>query len=256
MISMIRKILILLNIFLFMMTCIPNGPGVDITVQGKPNVKVFEEGFNFGYCPRHSQVAHIFKFGNAGSETLRIERVHTTCGCTKAPLEKMIFAPGEATELKVRFSTGVSKGASKKGVVILSNASKEGTRLVIRAKMDGYFELPVIASPSAVDLKEAKEAPVPIEKFSIFLVNNTNTMKNLNLVSYTQDVLYRPCEQFSIPPNDSIECEFNLISENLVSKGNLYKTFYGCATFQIEDNDSTRFTIPFSYLARGSKSKD
>ncbi len=74
-----------------------------------------------------------FPFRNTGTETLIIETVKASCGCTALELEKKIFEPGEGAEIKVAFSPK-GKGYQTKNITITSNAAN-GTlkRLTIAA---------------------------------------------------------------------------------------------------------------------------
>lgn len=57
-----------------------------------------------------------FAFENTGDAAVEISEIKTTCGCTTAKLEKMIYAPGESGIIKGIFEVGTRKGTQKKKI--------------------------------------------------------------------------------------------------------------------------------------------
>ena len=60
-------------------------------VPKKPSrakMTISENVWDFGFVPQKSPVSHIYKITNEGRDTLIIERVRPSCGCTAAPLKK------------------------------------------------------------------------------------------------------------------------------------------------------------------------
>ncbi|MEM7228380.1 MAG: DUF1573 domain-containing protein, partial [Planctomycetota bacterium] len=41
-----------------------------------------------------------FKFSNVGTDTLVIDQIKPSCGCTTTQLEKMVYEPGESAEIE------------------------------------------------------------------------------------------------------------------------------------------------------------
>lgn len=46
---------------------------------------------------------HVFKVKNVSSETLKIEKIGTSCGCTAAILSDSTASKGETAEIQVNF---------------------------------------------------------------------------------------------------------------------------------------------------------
>jgi len=61
-----------------------------------------------------------FPFTNEGTSAVEISEIKTTCGCTTAKLEKMVYAPGESGIIKGAFSLGDRKGLQQKSITVLT----------------------------------------------------------------------------------------------------------------------------------------
>src|SRR5713226_7855159 len=65
---------------------------------GVPKAEAIDPMYNFGTAPSGPPVKHVFKIRNAGTGTLTIDGVTTSCGCTAAKPTKNSLAPGERSE--------------------------------------------------------------------------------------------------------------------------------------------------------------
>lgn len=77
---------------------VPSGAGPRIAIESKE--------FNFGEVAFGEVVEQTFEVKNVGGEVLKIDRVSTSCGCTKAKVDKEEIAPGETAELLVTYDSG------------------------------------------------------------------------------------------------------------------------------------------------------
>lgn len=100
----------------------------DVT-QG-PKIKFVETSYDFGTVLQGAQVKHSFEFKNVGNDTLRIEQVKTSCGCTAAESSKII-PPQKQGQIDVTFNTGSRQGKTSKTVYIYSNDVEAARRSVI-----------------------------------------------------------------------------------------------------------------------------
>ncbi|MHC4831688.1 MAG: DUF1573 domain-containing protein, partial [Planctomycetota bacterium] len=73
--------------------------------DGDPAFETLDPIIDFGEVQHGVVVEKTFRFKNTGTSELRLLRVDTSCGCTAALPSKVEFAPGEAGELKVSFTT-------------------------------------------------------------------------------------------------------------------------------------------------------
>lgn len=90
-----------------------------------PQIVFEKENHNYGDVPYGKTVAAEFTFTNAGDETLVIEKLRATCGCTKALQGSREVPPGKKSTIVAEFDTGgLSPGAKKKTIYVHSNDRK------------------------------------------------------------------------------------------------------------------------------------
>ncbi|MEO0292916.1 MAG: DUF1573 domain-containing protein [candidate division WOR-3 bacterium] len=90
-------------------------------LQATPSIKFKVTEINFGKMEQRTQKTHIFKFTNEGDDTLIIEKVRSTCGCTGAILSSPKISPGGSGSVEVTFSSNSYIGEVSKGVKVHSN---------------------------------------------------------------------------------------------------------------------------------------
>ena len=86
-----------------------------------PKIVVSPEVFNFGKIVEGTVVNKEFEIKNIGNDTLKIEKVQASCGCTAASPKKKLLLPGETTTVLVSFDSANRKGNQKKHVYIFTN---------------------------------------------------------------------------------------------------------------------------------------
>jgi hypothetical protein len=67
------------------------------------------------------QVTAGYKFRNTGSETVKVTKLTSSCGCTVGILEKTTYAPGETGEVRVVFTVDGRTGPQQKTVTIATD---------------------------------------------------------------------------------------------------------------------------------------
>ena len=92
---------------------------------GIPKAEAIDPMFNFGTAPSGPPVKHVFKIRNAGTGTLTIDGVTTSCGCTAAKPTKNSLAPGEESDIAVTFDTISEKGPSTRTITVVTNDPKQ-----------------------------------------------------------------------------------------------------------------------------------
>ncbi len=91
-----------------------------------------KEIHDYGKIKNGADGSCVFEFKNTGSEALIISNAKGSCGCTVPVWPKTPIAPGETSEIKVKYDTK-RPGKINKSVTIFSNAVNEPTK-VIRIK--------------------------------------------------------------------------------------------------------------------------
>jgi len=86
-----------------------------------PTIEVDSPEYDFGSVLEGFAVEHTFVIQNVGDQTLEIESVHVSCGCTATTLATKTLAPNESVDLKVLVDTAGFSGLISKLVTIRSN---------------------------------------------------------------------------------------------------------------------------------------
>ncbi len=86
-----------------------------------PAINVEPAKFDFGMMHQNQSHDAETVITNVGTDTLRIENVRPTCGCTVAELEVSDLAPGASTKLKINFNSKRFSGRVNKLIHIISN---------------------------------------------------------------------------------------------------------------------------------------
>lgn len=90
--------------------------------HSQPNIVFEKKKHDYGQVRFGERVQATFRFRNAGDRDLRIKKIITSCGCTKALRGRKLIPPGESSLIDVRFDTmGLSKGRKRKKIIVYSN---------------------------------------------------------------------------------------------------------------------------------------
>ncbi len=87
----------------------------------KPKIRFSEKVFHFGDVYQGKKVTHVFKVYNDGDDTLIINSVNASCGCTAVMTSNKEIAPGQHGEITVTFDTNRFEGERSKTVTVISN---------------------------------------------------------------------------------------------------------------------------------------
>jgi hypothetical protein len=123
------------------------------TTGGVPVAQSADRTYDFGTAFSDTTVTHVFKIRNAGTGTLTIGGVQTSCGCTAAKPSKSALAPGEESAIAVSFDTRFDKGAATRTITVFTNDPK-AQQIVMMLK--GVIKVMVDATPSQVAFGEVK----------------------------------------------------------------------------------------------------
>lgn len=120
-------------------------------VTSVPILEVENAVFDFGTVGPSKKVDCEYKFKNAGTATLHIDKILSTCQCTVPELKKKDYQPGESGAIKVYYSSGISESKVLKHLHIISNdRGKKASRFELTIK--GKVELKVEVLPKKLDL--------------------------------------------------------------------------------------------------------
>ena len=121
------------------------------TVFAAPVLKFDNPVFDFGKVFQGEKVRHTFSFTNAGDETLKIDRVRSSCGCTAALLSEKSILPGEKGEVQTNFDSARFRGAVSKTIYLYSN---DQVRPTMQLHVKGKVMEIVAVEPAQVNFGE------------------------------------------------------------------------------------------------------
>lgn len=155
------------------------------TTGGQPKIQLIDPSYNFGSVTNGVPVIHTFKIRNAGTGTLIIAGVNTSCGCTAAKPTKSTLAPGEDSEVKVTFDTRFEKGPATRTITVLSNDPKDPqAELTIK----GDVKVQVAANPSEVAFGNVKHGTEPTRQVVITDLVNGKPLKITSISKANPDI--------------------------------------------------------------------
>lgn len=73
-----------------------------------------EQHYDFGDIPIGRAVIHVFRFKNISPDTILLQTVRTTCGCTAVRYPETPIAPGAIGDLTVEFDAAQGGSFEKK----------------------------------------------------------------------------------------------------------------------------------------------
>lgn len=91
---------------------------------------------DFGVIKTTDKVTHVYTFTNTGKQSLKIENVKASCGCTIPKWTKKPIPPGEQGEIKVIFNAAGKRGPQHKVVTVIANTVPVNTRLYLQAYIE------------------------------------------------------------------------------------------------------------------------
>ena len=105
------------------------GLSIHLTAQAK--IEFIQTTHDFGLIEEGDNATYLFIFKNIGTDTLQIESVRPSCGCTSPYWAKDPVLPGETGEIKVQYNSKGRIGAFYKSINIVSNSIEPNKQLKI-----------------------------------------------------------------------------------------------------------------------------
>lgn len=173
---------------------------VCILAQVAPKIEAVEPEFDFGTVYRGGTVKHVFTLRNAGADTLRIENVRSSCGCTVAMVDKHALAPGESTSIQADFDSRTFVGRVRKDIYVQTN---DPDTPITKLSIGGEVLVDLNASPSRVYFSGMREGERLERK--ITLQNMSETTINIKEVSSTVPDLRFELVRLSLKPGESVD---------------------------------------------------
>ena len=111
-----------------------------------------EASFDFGKIPQGRPVTHEFEFLNVAKDTLRLENVQASCGCTTPIWNKDPVTAGASGKINVGYNA-LAEGSFEKVVTLYYNGGQIKT-LTIKGNV---YKTPATSAPQNASLELIKQ---------------------------------------------------------------------------------------------------
>jgi hypothetical protein len=174
-------------------------------VLAAPQLVTPDPAFHFGTIAEGNKLEHVFTFTNQGDETLVIDRVRSTCGCTGTLLSQKEVSPGKSGEVKIRFNSSGMRGPVIKWIYIYSN---DPVTPKARLQINGVVKPELDVNPSRLRLVDMK----PGEKRDAYitLTNNSDQPVFLSDLTTTPAALSASLSETKLAPAGSARIKVRL----------------------------------------------
>lgn len=210
---------------------------VATTIQAEPKLTISETDFDFGYVPQHATVSHVFWLHSTGSEPLHITKIVPGCSCMRMPIEKDVMSAGDSLRLVMTFDTRMYLGAVTKHPKIYTNQADSVSQLIFHAVATKRPDStrPVQVIPYKLDISQY--ADHIRNKIDFKIQNVSDQDLDLSMVAYPSDLV-----TIDLPSKVAVG---QAVSGTVTLKPDaIGRHFERSFTFQVDDNNSTRFTVP------------
>ncbi|MBN1997437.1 DUF1573 domain-containing protein [candidate division KSB1 bacterium] len=135
-------------------------------LTAEPKIKFDNEfTYDFGTARQDQVIEHTFKFTNVGDDTLIIQSVKSSCGCTGALMSNKNILPGDSGELVATFNIGRRKGRQNKTITVRTN---DPTNYAVKFALVGDIFTPIDINPmnllfSSLEMGKTDAAQVTIK---------------------------------------------------------------------------------------------
>lgn len=216
------------------------------SVFSAPQMFLPETSFDFGFVPQKARISHTFWIKSVGDDDLKILKVIPGCGCTKAPLEKNVIAPGDSTKLEIIFSTKQYKSLVSKRPKIQTNESSGNKSIMFKANVvpNPNSTDPLVINPSIINFSQAN------------IKNNDNYVFNItNVTDQDFDIIIidQPENMFDLKLPNKIKAGKNAQASIKLNEEFKTLSFEKSITIEVNDTNKSRFTIPIKQNMRLTK---
>lgn len=205
------------------------------SVLAQASLEIPVKTFDFGYVPQQSTISTDFWLKSNGSEDLRILKVIPGCGCTRAPLEKNVLAPGDSTRLEVIFSSKRFTNRVNKHPRIQTNAGDQVVEFLSTVVRRPDSTYPLVIKPFKFDMTPT---PGSIRNEIRFSLENVSEQELTLLLVASRKSLFTVELPNKIPGGGKVEAVLRLTPDGAAQ--NFEKSF----TIEVDDATTSRFTIP------------
>jgi hypothetical protein len=97
--------------------------GAQTAPESQDVLKLKETEHDFAKIPQGKPVYYTFEIVNTGSQPLKLDDVHASCGCTTPEWSREPIAPGATAQIRVGYNAA-AEGPFEKAITITYNTSQ------------------------------------------------------------------------------------------------------------------------------------
>lgn len=212
------------------------GAGATAAFAGA-ELNIPEPEFNFGHVVQHNHVSCVFWLKSVGDDTLRITNVVPGCGCTEAPIDDTLLAPGDSTALRIKFNSRQFRGRTSKKpfVMVEGDPNKHFVQIVSVVHSSDEQLSPLNFEPYRIDVSQFTERPRRRARFVI---------KNQSDRDYKLTLIEAAETNFDVDLPSEVKAGNEAVGSVTVHEDLVDEPFEQSITIEIDDEEGTRFTLP------------
>jgi hypothetical protein len=94
------------------------------TSESQDVLQLKETEYDFGKIPQGKPVYHIFEIVNTGTQPLKLDDVHASCGCTTPEWSHEPIAPGATAQIRVGYNAAAEAPFDKPITITYNGQNK------------------------------------------------------------------------------------------------------------------------------------
>ncbi len=190
--------------------CLAASPG-GLPAAAKARAVFKKTSHNFGKVKQGDVLTYEFVFTNTGSDTLKVDRLDTSCGCAAALASSEEIEPGKEGKIKVTLDTHGYSGRLTRYIFFSSNDATDKRReLTVQADIEVPPQARIDLDKYNIDLGLSLEGEAPSVKVRIKSVGERELQ--VEIAPHPEIKSYRdgkPLQNaFKLPAGNSVEVEF------------------------------------------------
>ncbi len=208
--------------------------------QRGPKAFVPEPTFDMGYVPQRVKVGHTFWIYNIGTDSLNIQHIQVSCGCTQASNSVGMVAVNDSVPIQIVFDTGTRRLSQNKRITVRTNDPGAGSlSLQFTAFVFEPDQEDATGPVSFVQNKRLNANTDDLGKtFEVQYRNNSEQKLKPTLIAFPQDLVSVTIPDTEVEPGGI--GTINVVLADSVKEKNQHRSF----TVQFNDGENSRYTIP------------
>ena len=225
----------LILIFVILANSLPVGSA------DKPQARVSNPDWDFGYVPQKSKVKGTFYLRNSGTSPLNVSRIKSGCSCTSnSKIEKPI-PPGDSAAITITFNSGRYHSMVRKTTTVFTDDPDSSVQILNIAAVvykNNETTGDISVNPQKITIKINEEGLIA-EADSLEISNNGSDSVAVNILHTSKTVINQIDIPRAINPDGKIRPKLHLTDEPLADEINGESIIFGFI-----GRDTTIITIP------------